>query len=230
MALFLWSTASPTTPGKRHQSQVRALRPQALHGPRPRPILSARPTSAVNLTPTTSMRSDRRVIVMPEQNATHKYIAFTCYGRKDSKAAARREKRLQWFRSLLELAPEDPCRQFHLPPLPPRLGCWAKQSQMLGHSTFCQTTTQIAPVLTNKMATPTTSLVVNQIQGPAKQESTVISAPLTALMKRPRKRVDGAEGGTVVPGISPHCPVVPKALERMSTLLRSSSILSPPTS
>lgn len=44
---------------------------------------------------------------MPEQPTAYKYFAFISYSRKDSKAAAWLQKRLEWFRFPVKLVPED---------------------------------------------------------------------------------------------------------------------------
>lgn len=44
---------------------------------------------------------------MPEQPTAYKYFAFICYSRKDSKAAAWLQKRLEWFPYPVKLVPEE---------------------------------------------------------------------------------------------------------------------------
>lgn len=44
---------------------------------------------------------------MPETQASHKYFAFISYSRKDRKAAAWLQKRLEWFRFPIKQVPED---------------------------------------------------------------------------------------------------------------------------
>ena len=44
---------------------------------------------------------------MSSQITSYKYFAFISYSRKDSKAAAWLQKRLEWFRFPVKLVPED---------------------------------------------------------------------------------------------------------------------------
>ena len=61
-----------------------------------------------------------------------------------------------------------------------------KHPQIHGHPTICQTSLQIAPVLTKEMmTTPTISLaMMSLMQALAKDDSPAMSAPRAALLKR----------------------------------------------
>ncbi|MCX6847829.1 MAG: TIR domain-containing protein, partial [Verrucomicrobia bacterium] len=47
------------------------------------------------------------IVAMSEKIKTYKYFAFISYSRKDSKAAAWLQKRLEWFRFPVKLVPQD---------------------------------------------------------------------------------------------------------------------------